>query len=80
MEAERKSEALKEYCDAYELELAKSRDEVKNLKEYCDAYELELDKSRNEAEQLRRRCEAYERDVREFDKSICGKMYRKLGK
>lgn len=80
MEAERKSEALKEYCDAYELELAKSRDDVKNLREYCAAYELELDKSRNEAEQLRRKCEAYEQDVREFDKSICGKMYRKLGK
>ena len=41
---------------------------------------LNYGKSRKEAEQLRRKCEAYERDVREFDKSICGKMYRKLGK
>ena len=73
MEAERRSEALKEYCDAYEVELARSRDEVNNLREYCAAYELELDKSRNEAEQLRRRCEAY-------DNSIFGKLYRKLGK
>ena len=73
MEAERKSEVLKEYCDAYEIELAKSRDEVKNLREYCAAYELELARSRDEAEKLRQKCEA-------FESSLCGKVYRKLNK
>lgn len=73
LEVDKKAAALKEYCEAYEIELAKSRDEVKNLKEYCSAYELELARSRDEVEELRQKCEA-------FEGSLCGKVYRKLNK
>ena len=73
LEVDKKAAALKEYCEAYEIELAKSRDEVKNLKEYCSVYEIELARSRDEAEELRQKCEA-------FEGSLCGKVYRKLNK
>ena len=58
-----RANALKEYCDAYELELSGSRSKEKFYKEYCDAYELELEKKRKELSNLREYCNAYQLEL-----------------